>query len=108
MEVAGGVVVELSAGGVVAGAGSDDGAGEDDGSGLLVSDGVVLHAPSRATHIPSAIKPPAWSNGFFMLVFLFWWIAGELLLFFRLGFVGRSRRFAACLVRIGRRGRGLA
>ncbi len=67
---AGGGVVELSAGGVVAGAGSDDGAGEDDGSGLLVSDGVVLHAPSRATHIPSAIKPPAWSIGFFMLVFL--------------------------------------
>lgn len=69
VEVAGGVV-ELSAGGVVAGAGSDAGAGEDDGSGLLVSDGVVLHAPSRATDIPSAIKPPAWSIGFFMLVFL--------------------------------------
>lgn len=71
VEVAG-VVAELSAGGVVAGAGSDAGAGEDDGSGLLVSDGVVLQAPSRATHIPSAIKPPAWSIGFFMLVFLLW------------------------------------
>lgn len=70
VELAGGVVEPLSAGGVVAGAGSEAGAGEDDGSGLLVSDGVVLHAPSRATHIPSAIKPPAWSIGFFMLAFL--------------------------------------